>query len=104
MIRCRSCQAPIEWVKMRSGSPMPVDPLWVVIDPNDTTMGRQVQVVCDDGTTARGRAISTHQVIPADVKGLHAQGYRVGRPSHFATCAHASEHRKPRPSRPRSGR
>lgn len=58
-LRCRSCGAPIIWLRTRSGSNMPVD-------ADTVPLG-------DDG--------------PFDPK-VHT--------SHFATCPHAREHRRPR--------
>ncbi|MHB1870844.1 MAG: hypothetical protein ACYCT1_08320 [Steroidobacteraceae bacterium] len=88
MTRCGTCNAPIEWVRMQSGRANPVDPLWVVVDPGGM-VGKEVQVVCDDGTTARGRAVSSSQDMPGNVKELEDEGYKVGRPSHFSTCPSA---------------
>jgi hypothetical protein len=93
MERCRSCNAPIEWVRMKSGRPNPVDPVWLTVDPN-AQVGEQKLIVCDDGTTARGVAVATSAEIPPNVKDLVAEGYRVGRVSHFATCPNARSHRR----------
>lgn len=39
---CRSCRAPIVWVRTRSGKPMPLDPtvITIVTDEGDTIRGR----------------------------------------------------------------
>jgi hypothetical protein len=91
--RCRSCNAPIEWVRMQSGRANPVDPVWVVLDPSDTR-GTPTVIVCDNGTMARGRAVRQSGQMPADIADLRERGYVVGRPSHFATCPHAGTHRR----------
>ncbi len=75
--RCRSCHAPIAWVKMAgTGKSNP-------LDPEPSPKGNIV--VSDLGAAAVG-------VSEADR--LRAEGYSLYL-SHFATCPNAKSHKKP---------
>ena len=81
MSYCRSCGAPIVWIRMKSGKMMPVDAAekhyW-----NDP-QGKD-SVVLESG-----------EVIRCSLKG---EGEAAGRGfvSHFSTCPNANKHRKGR--------
>lgn len=78
---CRECDAPMMWVKTRSGKNMPLD-----ADPTD---GGDFYLTQDPDTGVW--------------EGHHRKGYPGKLPedvelftSHFATCTNASRFRKPR--------
>lgn len=74
---CRSCDAPIEWVTLKSGKNHPVDPdyiNWMEAKEGD-------KLVTDSGDIL---TVNNLQNLP-NVK---------GRISHFATCPQANEWRK----------
>lgn len=71
MAHCRSCKAPIVWVLTASGARMPVD-----------AKPEKRIVLTPDGR--RPDAAPRAEVVDTYV-------------SHFATCAHAAEHRKAKP-------
>jgi len=71
---CSSCGAPIAWAKTGSGKAMPLD-----AEPNSAG---NVELV---GGVAKSWG-SSHEWPPGAVRYT----------SHFATCAHAAEHRRPR--------
>ena len=73
MTRCKSCDAPIRWVKMAKGRLMPIDDL-AYEDGNIVVQG------------GRGFVLSKED----------AEMYQgVLFKSHFATCPNAQEHRNP---------
>ena len=67
--RCKSCGAPIVWVKTVKGHNMPLDPTPVA--------GGNIQIL-DNG---RAQIVSTHPDVIRSV-------------SHFATCPEAGAHRR----------
>lgn len=71
---CRSCGAPVVWVRTEAGRPMPLDP-----EPTPTG-----NVIYTDEADRRVKVVGT-----AD--DLFATDRYV---SHFATCPHAEEHRQ----------
>lgn len=76
-VPCRSCQAPIIWVKTVTGRSMPVDPT----------------------PTAAGNVWlepSPHQITANVIAPANMGNYPVLRTSHFATCPEADQHRRPR--------
>lgn len=76
---CRSCRAPIRWVRMAaSGRPNPLDP-----EPSE----RGNIVILEDG---RGLV-----VIGARLEERRAQGVPLYL-SHFVTCPDRERHRRPR--------
>lgn len=89
---CQSCGAPIVWVVTTAGAKQPCDPPVRRLvprveinarreaDPTWRHPGAEVALVSDNGTTAVG-----HE---------DPEGSFEGRQSHFATCPHASRHRK----------
>ncbi|HEX7277897.1 MAG TPA: hypothetical protein VF244_11025 [Acidimicrobiales bacterium] len=70
MPACRSCNAPVRWIKTVAGKAMPLDPA-----PNPDG-----NVVIEDGV--------------ARVVGPEAEGERWM--THWATCPSAAKHRKPK--------
>lgn len=69
---CRSCGAPVRWVKTNTGRPMPLDP-----EPVPT--GNVVMCL--------GLAHVLREDRDPQVERFNA---------HFVTCPHAAQHRKPR--------
>lgn len=74
MAACRTCGAPIEWARTENGKSIP-------LDPDDVEGGNLAVVGRDGGGPHVVRYVGT------DV------GNRV---THFATCEHAAQHRRPR--------
>jgi hypothetical protein len=81
MARCKSCGAPIIWIRSfgGAGKPMPCDqmPLRYRPDANGGSV-----LVTGAGRVVRG-------VLDPDSE-------MVGYTSHFATCPHSAEHRRPK--------
>ena len=75
---CRSCGAPIRWVRTRAGKAMPLDAQPVAT--GNVVLG-------EDGTA---RTLTRKQVM---LGGIVGDRYT----SHFATCANASQHRRRQP-------
>lgn len=80
MAKCRSCGAPIIWIKTQGGKSMPCDP--------DLTMYWQKPGAAGKIVTPNGEVISC--TFTGDMR--HATG--LGYVSHFSTCPHADQHRK----------
>lgn len=74
---CKSCGAPVIWAVTVKGARMPVDQA-----PADD--GNVVLIMSERGTEAI--VVSSPDEHPGVVR----------RKSHFATCANAAQHRKPR--------
>lgn len=84
---CKSCGAPVVWVKTAAGQKMPLDPpRRRGVASSAAPEGLPRVSVVDDG----GRVV---QIVE------HDEGDIWGRVSHFATCPNASEHRRPREAR-----
>lgn len=82
---CRGCGAQIEWIHMRTGKSMPVDPEPVFVIVGD---GKE-RFVTDEGTTILGRCARPEeepQTFPAD--------FPVGFVPHWKTCPNAADFRK----------
>jgi len=79
---CRACNAPIIFIKTKSGKSMPCDAESVTFLPNGNEL-----FVLPDGTTERGKAMNAES--PAA---------KIGYTSHFATCTNPDFFRKPRKS------
>lgn len=79
--RCKSCGAPIRWIKMASGKSMPVNPDQVVYwwRPG----GAAGKVVTPNG-----------EVLSCDFDGELEKATGVGYIPHWATCPNADQHRK----------
>lgn len=75
---CRSCKAPIRWVKTRKGKNMPID------DEPDPTGRFVITGETDDGKVTVGWL--------SDQEAKTYTGERFI--SHFKTCPNASEHRR----------
>lgn len=72
MSTCKSCGAPVKWVKTTGGTPMPLDPV-PVPDGNVVLCLGVASVLREDRNP--------------EVERWNA---------HFVTCPHAAQHRKPR--------
>ncbi|MDE3075139.1 MAG: hypothetical protein KGJ86_06890 [Chloroflexota bacterium] len=91
MSRCRSCEAQIDFVKMRSGRWEPVDSFpWIEVDTL-ADGGKHVNVVLDTGIVATGGLVAAHKVPPP---GPLPDGHVLGRTSHFATCNNPARFRR----------
>lgn len=75
-IRCKSCNAPIIFIKTRKGKSMPCDAKPVRFDLE--IKGRDL-IVTEDGDVVRGR--------------ISKDGADTGYKSHYASCPHAAEYR-----------
>ena len=78
--RCKSCGAPIVWIRTRAGKAMPCDAqrVYIVNRPRGSA-----KVVTDDGF-----------VLSGDVVTDPAEATVYGHISHFSTCPNADAHRK----------
>jgi hypothetical protein len=76
---CSSCGAAIIWTTTKLGRPMPVD-----AEPTPTG-----NIVLVDGGGGAPKAIYKR---PEEIAALSCERYI----SHFATCPHADQHRKPK--------
>lgn len=91
---CRRCNAPIVFVtSAKSGKPIPCDPTPVRIVPvskEDARAIRHIPLISgvnDDGAVVRGVEAT------ADSPAAAVVAVRI---SHFGTCPHAAEFRKPK--------
>ena len=82
--RCRSCGAPIVWLRTPTGSAMPCNP--ELVDFWHTAQGEE-RFVTEDGRTLAGSRSQP---------GLFSPDPRKGYIPHWATCPHADKHRKGR--------
>lgn len=82
MSTCRGCGATIEWIRMKSGKAMPVDPEPVFVEEG----GSQV-FVTDEGDTITGR-----QVWPTTQE--EKARLTVAYVPHWATCPEARQFRR----------
>lgn len=78
--RCKSCGAPLVWVKMQSGWDMPCNPNLVQFWANPNAKGRVIT--------------TTGEVVPCDFEGPLEKMTNVGYIPHWATCPHADRHRR----------
>ena len=76
MSRCRGCGAEIEWLRMKSGKTMPVDP-----EPVFVAEGGNQVFITDAGETITGSATEENTG-------------EVGFVPHWATCPAAGQFRK----------
>lgn len=83
MTTCKSCGAPIIWIKTMSGKSMPCDasPLAYWKTPCGGTV-----IVTPNGETLK-----------ADLAGSPETATGIGYISHFATCPQSATHRRRRP-------
>lgn len=83
---CRSCGAPIRWVRLPSGKALPIDPVPV---PDGTV------VVHADGERAAVVSDATMEALAIELgtEGMEAMA-RLRYRSHFASCPNAASHRK----------
>lgn len=80
MAECRSCGAPIKWIKTTAGRSMPCDAEGRTYKENPN--GAAV-IITESGNVVRA---------DIDVDSKQASG--VGYISHFATCPNANRHRR----------
>ena len=79
MSKCKSCGTEIKWIKTISGRNMPVD-----AEAISFVQGGEELFVTEGGSVIHGTRVTGDP--PLNV--------RTGYISHFATCPHASQHRK----------
>lgn len=81
MAECRSCGAPILWGETKAGKKMPID---AESSPSGTVRYRS------------GVGGATLEFLtPLEAAAARLDGIKL-HTSHFATCPHADEHRKPK--------
>lgn len=88
MPQCRSCGAPVVFIRTVNGASMPCDPDLVTIYLADI---RQPHLVSVTVTTDEGE---THRGYSSKPAGELFERTVTGRVSHFATCPEARRHRK----------
>lgn len=87
MSQCKSCGAPVLWVRTMKGKKMP-------LDPDLTLEGEMILVDLPDGSIA-----AVHRSSVSEFDGLLGAvelAAAPGRTSHFATCPNADQHRRAR--------
>lgn len=92
---CRTCKAPIFWAVTPSGKQMPID---VTPSPSGTLVLRTQ--AGDDGVEVLDEpmlALDYRAVAELAIAGIPAPEAEPRFVSHFATCAQAAQHRKPKP-------
>lgn len=80
MRRCKSCGAPIVWIKMAGGKSMPCDADQVLYWQQ---AGGSQKIVTPNG-----------EVLSAELRGDPDKATGIGYISHFATCPNADQHRR----------
>lgn len=85
IITCKSCGAPIVWIKTQNGRSMPCDATAVEYQEN---YKGSTTIVTDDGRVIRANIVAAGNspLTPA----IDGNGYI----SHFATCPYAKQHRQ----------
>lgn len=86
VVKCKFCGAPIVWIKTQNGRSMPCDAN--AVQYANTHGGKDVVV------TAEGKVVRVSVIKGGGVLTLIPDG--EGYISHFATCTHANEARKPK--------
>lgn len=81
MSLCKGCGISIDWIRMKTGKAMPVDPEPVMVIEGE---GREV-FATDEGTTVTGR-----RATPEEENGM----LPVGFVPHWATCRRAGDFRR----------
>jgi hypothetical protein len=76
MAVCKSCGAPLVWIKTVAGKTMPCDAEMVTYTEAESG---GISIVTPDGSV---------------VKGNIGEGNKKGYISHFATCPNAAQHRR----------
>ncbi len=89
--KCKFCGAPIVWLKIQNGRPMPCNAETVKYQEN--YKGKDV-IVLSDGKVIKATVVNPNGGGLAPI--VDGEGYI----SHFATCPHASEARRPKPAHP----
>lgn len=80
MARCKSCGAPIIWIKTAAGKAMPANPERLIYWERPGAAGK---VITQDG-----------RVKSCDFDGEPGKATGVGYVSHFSTCPNAAIHRR----------
>ena len=80
MSKCKSCGAEIDWIVMKSGRRMPVDPEPVHFSIDKINHSGDITLITADGMAVTGFKDMSSRLI----------GYL----SHFATCPNADKHRR----------
>lgn len=88
VVKCKFCGAPIVWIKTQNGRSMPCDAN--TIQYQNARGGKDV-IVTPEGKVIRAAVIRGGGVLTPIPDG---EGYI----SHFATCPHANEARRPKPT------
>jgi hypothetical protein len=83
---CRSCDAPVLWVETSAGRKMPLDP--------EPVEDGNVVITAEAPLGLRTEAVV---LTKADLAQIHPDRLRYR--SHFSTCPHADQHRRPRHAR-----
>lgn len=86
MPKCIGCPAQIEWVRMHTGSPMPVETTYVAVVVGGDKTKRQAVIVTDGGTTYRGEIVEASD----------PREKILGRESHYANCPDGARFRRSR--------
>ena len=86
IVKCKSCGAPIVWIKTTNGRPMPCDA--EAVNYQENYKGKDV-IVTPEGKVIRGSVIKPDGGLLQPV--IDGEGYI----SHFATCPYADKHRHP---------
>lgn len=84
---CKSCGAPIVWIKTQNGRSMPCDV--PAVDYQENYKGSSL-IVTDDGRVRRATIIKK----PITSSGLQPVISGKGYISHFATCPYANKYRR----------
>lgn len=84
---CKSCGAPIVWIKTQNGRSMPCDV--PAVDYQENYKGSSL-IVTDDGRVRRATIIKK----PITSSGLQPIIDGKGYISHFATCPYANKYRR----------
>lgn len=87
VVKCKYCGAPIVWIKTQNGRSMPCDAN--AVQYQNARGGKDV-VVTPEGKVVRVSVIKGGGILTPIPDG---EGYI----SHFATCPHANEARRPKP-------
>ena len=98
MSRCRSCKAPVWWVKTTAGRFTPVDAedMGGYEAPLVNVDAAGLRVTGDRAPDGRGGMVPVVEaLVGLELAAEPEEGERRYR-SHFVTCPHAGEHRKPK--------
>jgi hypothetical protein len=85
---CRSCGAPVEWVRTTEGRTMPLDP--------DPRLDGNLERTGSRSRTRQGTEVDVVRVVPTGDEPLPGIDPPDRFVSHFATCPHADRWRRDR--------